>query len=420
MFQSLVNLKEVILYRSKLLKELPDFSKATNLEVLDISHCHDLKSVHPSIFSLGKLVKLNLHFCSSLTKFISDTRLSSLQYLNLGNCKKLRTFSVTTTSLIELDLTGIQINALPSSFGCLSNLETLSLGDSLIERIPSSIKNLTKLRKLDIRLCPWIVFLPELPPSLESLIAQDISLKAVFIPSTAAEQFKENRKRFEFWNCLNLDILSIIYIGVNAQINLMKFAYQHLSTLEHDDYVESYVDYKYNFASYQAMYVYPGSSVPLWFEYKTTENEMIVDHSSHHSPLLGFVFCFILAEDFQWCHRIEMKITAIDADESDGEKDDVHIYMCRSSFNIESDHVYMIYDKPCSQYLTSIAKSHERFKIKVTARTVFELRNRPVVGLKGFGISPINQAIYHNFIHRMEGFNFKNYMLEEIDILMHT
>jgi hypothetical protein len=75
----------------------------------------------------------------------------------------------------------------------------------------------------------------------------------------------------------------------------------------------------------------------------------------------------------------------------------------------------MIYDKPCSQYLTSIAKSHERFKIKVTARTVFELGNRPVVGLKGFGISPINQAIYHNFVfsitHVVEWFLIKKHRL---------
>jgi protein tyrosine/serine phosphatase len=101
LFQNLVNLKEVKLYRSKLLKELPDFSKATNLEVLDISHCHDLKSVHPSIFSLEKLVKLDLSFCYCLTQFTSDTHLSSLHYLHLGYCKKLRTFSVTINNLTE-------------------------------------------------------------------------------------------------------------------------------------------------------------------------------------------------------------------------------------------------------------------------------------------------------------------------------
>jgi len=87
-----------------------------------------------------------------------------------------------------------------------------------------------------------------------------------------------------------LDEHSLINIGLNLQINLMEFAYQHLSTLEHDK-VESYVDYKYNHDSYQAAYVYPGSSVPEWLEYRTTKNDMIVDLSPPHlSPLLGFVF----------------------------------------------------------------------------------------------------------------------------------
>ncbi|MCH96293.1 NBS-containing resistance-like protein [Trifolium medium] len=148
----------------------------------------------------------------------------------------------------------------------------------------------------------------------------------------------------------------------------MKFTYQHLSTVKHDN-VESYVDYEDNYASYQAVYVYPGSSVPEWFEYKTTKNHMIVDLSpSYLSPLLGFVFCFILDEDSpQHCYGIELKITTTDA-EGDGEKDGVNIYMDRSCFYIASDHVCIIYDQPFSQYLTSIAKNQTRFKIKVTAR----------------------------------------------------
>ncbi|CAJ2656076.1 unnamed protein product [Trifolium pratense] len=387
--KSLVNLKEVILYRSKVLKELPDFSKATHLEVLDISRCYNLKSIHPSIFSLENLVRLNLEFCSSLTKFESDTRLSSLRCLNLGYCKKLRTFSVTTNSLIELDLTGIRINALPSSFGCLSKLEMLALGESKIESIPSSIKNLTRLRKLDLRLCSEVLALPALPSSLETLIAEGESLKTVLFPSTASEQFKENKKGVEFWNCSNLDKRSLINIGLNVQINIVKFAYQHLSTLEHDDYVESYDDYKYE-SPYQAVYVYPGSSVPKWLSYKTTKDEMIVDISPpHFSPLLGFVFCFILAEDSQYCDLMEFNITVFDG-EGDGEKDDIDIYMYRTCCYTALDHVCMIYDQPCSQYLTSIAKNQTKFKIKVTARTVSnKYREGPEVKLKGFGISPL-------------------------------
>ncbi|KAK2432619.1 disease resistance protein RPV1 [Trifolium repens] len=296
--QDLVNLKEVRLSNSILLKELPDFSKATSLNVLLMEHCPRLESVHPSIFSLEKLVQLDLSLCFSLATFTSSSHLSSLHYLNLGFCTNLSKFSATFKNIIELDLTAIPINALPPSIGFQSKLETLVLKLSEIESIPSSIKNLTRLKKLDIQRCKKLLALPELPSSLETLLVECKSLKTVLFPSTAAEQFKENKKRVEFWNCLNLDERSLINIGFNMQINLMKFAYQHLSTLEHD-YVESYVDYKDNFSSYQAVYVYPGSSVPEWFEYKTTENEMIVDLSSHLSPLLGFVFCFILVEDYK-------------------------------------------------------------------------------------------------------------------------
>ncbi|GAU13910.1 hypothetical protein TSUD_262370 [Trifolium subterraneum] len=228
-----------------------------------------------------------------------------------------------------------------------------------------------------------------LPSSLETLIAEGESLKTVLFPSTASEQFKENKKGVEFWNCSNLDKHSLINIALNVQINIMKFAYQHLSALEHDYYVESYVDNRYE-SPYQAVYVYPGSSVPEWLVYKTTKDEMIVDLSPPHlSPLLGFVFCFILAEGSEYGGLMEFNITVFDG-EGDGEKDDVDIYMYRTCCCIALDHVCMIYDQPCSQYITSIAKNRKKFKIKVTARIVTnKYRKGPEVKLKGFGINPL-------------------------------
>nr|WIL59983.1 nodulation protein [Melilotus officinalis] len=395
--QDLANLKEVRLSNSKFLKELPDFTKATNLKVLNLENCPELKSVHPSIFTLDKLVHLDLSFCDSLTTFTSNSHLSSLLYLNLRSCPRLSTFSVTANNLIELDLSYCPINALPSSyFGCQSKLEILVLRRSKIKIIPSSIKNLTRLRKLDIQDCLDLLALPELPSSVETLHVEFCeSLKIVLFPSTVDEQFKENKKRIEFWNCSNLDKRSLINIGLNLQINLMKFAYQHLSTLEHD-YIESYVDYKDNFDSYQAVYVYPGSSFPKWLEYKTTKDDMIVDLSPPHlSPLLGFVFCFILAKDNKYCDKIELNITTIDV-EDDSEKDGVDIYMHGPMFNF-SDHVCMIYNQPCSQYLTRKAKNQKRFKVKVTARTKPNyMTESSKVELKGFGISPINHSTYGN------------------------
>nr|WIL59981.1 nodulation protein [Melilotus officinalis] len=398
--QDLVNLKEVTLSYSRSLKEIPDFSKAINLKVLNIRWCNRLKSVHPSIFSLNKLVHLDLSLCDSLTSFTSNSNLSSLHYLNLGFCTKLSKFSVTLENIVKLDLSGCPINALPSSFGCQSKLESMILRFSEIEIIPSSIKNLTRLRKLDVKFCSKLLALPELPSSVETLLVECESMKSVLFPSTFAEQFKENKKMIEFWNCSNLDRRSLINIGLNLQINLMKFTYQHLLTLEHD-YVESYVDYKDNFDSYQAVYVYPGSSVPEWLEYKTTNDEMIVDLSPPHlSPLLGFVFCFVFAKDSHSCRQIELTITTIDV-EGDGEKDGVVMYS--TGFDIQSDHVCMIYNQPCSEYLTRKAKDQTRFKIKVTARTIpFYDGERPEVKIKGFGISPVNHSTYHNLIEQME------------------
>ena len=278
---------------------IPDFSKATNLEILDFSCCLKLTNIHPSIFSLDKLVKLDLSLCLSLAPFTINSNLSSHHYL-----------------------LAIPPDALPSSFGFQGKLEILDLVFTAIESIPLSIKNLTRLRKLDIRFCSKLV----------ALLVKCESLKTVLFPSVA-QQFKENKKRIEFWNCLNLDERSLINIGLNVQINLMKFAYRHSAALlHHAKCIESNVDYKDKFDSYQAVYLYPGSSVPEWFEYKTTKDDMIIDLSPFFlSPLLGFVFCFILAKDSQLCYQIELNITKIDVVDDD-EKDGVSIFMYRDFF----------------------------------------------------------------------------------------
>ena len=290
---------------------------------------------------------LNLRDCTSLATFTNNSNLSSLEYLNLGYCRQLGIFSVTIENIVELDLSCCPINALPSSFGCQSNLEMLILISSPIESIPSSIKNLTSLRKLDIRFCSKILTLPELPSSVEILLVDYCdSLKTVLFPSTVAEQLKENKKRVEFWNCFKLDERSLINIGLNVQINLMKFA---------------------NAGSDEAVYVYPGSSVPKWLVYKTTKDDMILDLSQPHlSPFLGFVLCFVFAKGMAiaMSSKIKLKIATI---EGDDEKEGVDIYL-RMPMEIESDHVCMIYDQQCSEYLT---RGFGRIK------------------LKGFGISPI-------------------------------
>ncbi|TKY72745.1 hypothetical protein E2542_SST01490 [Spatholobus suberectus] len=213
-----------------------------------------------------------------------------------------------------------------------------------------------------------------------------------------------------FWNCLNLDEHSLVAIGLNTQINVIKFANHHLSTLNHD-HVENYNDYDYadNYHSYQAIYVYPGSSVPEWLDYKTRKDYIIIDLSSAPpSSQLGFIFCFVLGkyQNRDAIERFEFNIIISDA-EGEGKKDSVSMYI---DFHwvetIESDHVYVMYDQRCCGFLNSRAKTQTRFKLQVImwarlfyGRTYHAL---PQEVLKGFGVSPISTSAYISFVQQME------------------
>nr|KYP42796.1 Putative disease resistance protein At4g11170 family [Cajanus cajan] len=407
--KNLVNLKEVKLRNCNFLQELPDFSKAKNLEELEISYCSQLTSVHESIFSLDKLQKLQIVTCTSLTRLSSHTHLSSLRDLQLRFCESLRTC----------------INALPTSFGRQSKLEILVIEGIAIESLPSSIKNLTRLKYLDARSCSELQILPELPTSLDIMYACNCrSLKTVLFPS-AVEQLKENRKSFLLNNCMELDEQSLMAIGLNAQINLMKFAYQHLPFLK-NDHIENYGDYDNNYVLYQAVYVYPGTSIPDWLEYKTTTEEdyIIIDLSSVPSPPLAFIFCFIIhTEDIYLPDEtLKLKITISD-DENEDNKDSIEIYtFLPNRLQSASKHLFVVYDQRCSCYLNSKAKSLPKFKIGVvlwgcisvfsdrfksfnkkgTRRSLEALLPKWRRELKGFGVSPIHASAYHNFVQQME------------------
>lgn len=335
---------------------------------------------------------LDLSLCISLTNITRDIHLSSLRYLNLAQCHNLWKFNM------ESEQPDIRVNALPSYE---SKLEILVLIGILFENLPSWIINQTRLDYLDLRFCSNLQVLPELPSSLETLLVEGSeSLKTVSFPSIVVEQFKQNRKKVSFWNCLNLDEHSLKNIEINAQINLMKYAYQHLSGKEHD-YVEKYT-------SHQAMYVYPGSSVPNWLEYKSTKNDMIIDLSIAQTPPLGFIFCFILSTGVGIDYENELNVTIID-DEGVGEKNDIKICLNRSSIFLKTDHVCIIYNQQCSSYISSKVTHQTRFKIKATLKGEIDIfKDQPGVKLKGFGVKTINPSTYINFTQQIELFDYIN------------
>ncbi|KAK7349761.1 hypothetical protein VNO77_07398 [Canavalia gladiata] len=305
--QNLVNSKEVELHGSTFLKDI------SNIRDDDFRLCDQLTNVYPSILSLDKLEKLDLNH-TLLTILTRATYLSTLSYLDFGFCH----IELGYMDTIEFD----------SYFGLQSNLQILHLRGSGVESLPLSIKNLRRLRYLDVSYCRGLQTLPQLPPSLEALLATECSsLKTVLFPSVA-EQFEEDRKRVEFWNCFILDEPSVAAIELNAQINVKKFAFQHLSALEHSN-AEYYNDYNYYYDSYQATYLYPGRRVPEWLDYKTTEDYILIDLSSTpRSSPLGFVFCFIVGEDPLIGLGLKF-ILSISDDEGEGNEENIEIYMSR-------------------------------------------------------------------------------------------
>ncbi|XP_057733529.1 disease resistance protein RPV1-like [Arachis stenosperma] len=388
--QNLVNLKVLKAPYSSQLKEFPDLSKATNLEILDFKYCLRLTRVHPSVFSLNKLETLDLSWCSQLARLETNAHLKSLRYLSLYHCKRLNKFSVISENMTELDLRHTSIRELPSSFGCQSKLEKLHLANSEVKKMPESMKLLTSLKYLDISDCKNLQTLPELPLSIETLDADNCtSLKAVLFPN-ASEQLKENKKKAVFWNCLKLENQFLNAVVLNAYINMVRFSNQYLSAIEHDNVDNSNEDP-------EASYVYPGSKVPEWLEYRTNMDHLTVNLSSApYAPKLGFILCFIVPAVPSEGFRLMFTISGDDQEEDD--VNEVRLYVDRPRKEISWDHVILIYDQRCSSFLNNRGQNRRMFNIKVSVVSLSMTSEYVAVELKGFGVHPVNPLEYPSFI----------------------
>ncbi|ESQ55743.1 hypothetical protein EUTSA_v10024617mg [Eutrema salsugineum] len=86
------SLKQLIMNWSTYLRELPDLSKAINLEKVYLDGCKSLVTFPSSIQNLLKLRDLHLENCTELESFPTLVNLKSLEYLNLRGCSRLRNF----------------------------------------------------------------------------------------------------------------------------------------------------------------------------------------------------------------------------------------------------------------------------------------------------------------------------------------
>ncbi|ESQ38594.1 hypothetical protein EUTSA_v10028428mg [Eutrema salsugineum] len=148
--QPLKHLKSMSLWSSKKLKEIPDLSKATNLEELYLADCLSLEMLPTSIQNLKKLKTLNMEECRNLEVLPKDINLESLSNLTLYGCSRVVSFPDISRNISVLSLENTVIEEVPWWIENISGLTLLLMsGCSKLRRISPNISKLKHLEEID-------------------------------------------------------------------------------------------------------------------------------------------------------------------------------------------------------------------------------------------------------------------------------
>ncbi|TXG66084.1 hypothetical protein EZV62_007359 [Acer yangbiense] len=354
-------LKTIKLSNSHNLIETPDFTMVPNLEILDVEGCTRLCTVHKSVGLLERLTILNLKDCKNLVNFPNDVSgLKLLKILNLQGCSEL--------------------NKLPQNLGELERLEELDVGGTAIRQVPSSIARLTNLKTLSFRECKghppqsrmssffslqlprkhpntmclllpplsencqWLQSLPELPPDIIFLGAENCpSLEDV---SSVLRGSTSPNIALHFFNCLKLrenqgqeNNLEVMLLQQYLQQPVNPFGQFHIRL--------------------------PGSEIPEWFKCKSDGNSVKIGLPPNwlNDELMGIAMCGVFApapEDLDPLQSMGCKMFIM-------RNEYCFCFEMPSFTNFESDHLWLAYvsrvefehdySPPLSSYLDHLQKS---------------------------------------------------------------
>lgn len=198
------------------IKELPSsIENLIHLEALNVQKCGNLKLVPSNIYKLNHLENLIASGCTELEVLPPiSVRLLSLRRLKLSDCR-----------ILEIP-----------DLGCLSSLESLDLSGNIIDRVPRSIKKLSKLKHLDISNCRNLQALPEIPLFVEFVDAHGCtSLQTVssskFSLTQGWDHFPVCSEKLVFFNCVKLDKNARSNLITDARLRILRMA--TLSWSEH-------------------------------------------------------------------------------------------------------------------------------------------------------------------------------------------
>ncbi|CAK8577161.1 unnamed protein product [Lathyrus sativus] len=314
----LPNLKYINLSKSKNLIMMPSFKEIPNLESLCLEGCVKLVKIDPSIGTLRRLSRLSLKNCINLVSIPDNIfGLSSLQDLNLSGCPNLFNSkmleiqrqteqlemldnkesttqyqltlfiskflephfrylifrkpedsgclllpSLSRLSCLQyLDLSYCNLLQIPNAIGLLHCLETLYLGGNNFVTLPPSIKELSKLRQLNLEHCKQLKYLPELPSKY-------------VLPVRRTTYF--NAAEFNIFDCPSLMEMECCYgMAFSWMIQLLQVHMQSEIPLQ------------------EIRIVIPKTQIPKWFNKQNVCNSISMDPSPimHDKNLIGVACC---------------------------------------------------------------------------------------------------------------------------------
>ncbi|KAI5419823.1 disease resistance protein RPV1 isoform X1 [Lathyrus oleraceus] len=170
------------------IKELPaSIGSLENLVTLTLNKCRMLKQLPASIGNLKSLCHLKMEETAMSDLPESFDTLSSLRSLRMAKKPNLVPISLENTGsfvippsfckltlLYEFDARAWGLSGkIPDEFEKLSLIETLKLGHNNFHSLPSSLKGLSFLKKLELQNCTELTSLPSLPSSLIELNADN-------------------------------------------------------------------------------------------------------------------------------------------------------------------------------------------------------------------------------------------------------
>ncbi|XP_044475737.1 disease resistance protein RPV1-like [Mangifera indica] len=211
--KNLAHLKYIDLSYSEHLLEVPNLTKAPHLERLILEDCTSLVEITPPSRNLNKLVELNLRNCKSLIRLPIRIQSESLRDVILSGCFNLITAPRISCKMERLCLDGTAIRNLSSSIESPSILVELNLKDCLnLESLPSSVCNLTSLRRLDLSSLSNLKMVPEFPPKILELYLDGTAIKEL---SSSIEKVS-SLIRLSLRNCSSLESLPNTICKLNS------------------------------------------------------------------------------------------------------------------------------------------------------------------------------------------------------------